>query len=165
MGLFGFGTNVKKKEENIVKTCVGQANYFMNKLKANNDNDFGLSVDYVACVLLGMARYMAPVLTNNKVGNGIVDTFLTTYLSSSSTEEQDNYAEEIDKHYKIFCATAAEKADYLKTGVLSRKMADICAEQIAHSLGLVFEEGSPSSLIFYDLVAAVMKQIRPDLVG
>lgn len=112
MGLFGFGT--KKKEENIVKTCVGQASYFVNKLKANNANDFGLSVDYVACVLLGMVRYMAPVLTNNKVGNGIVDTFLTTYLSSASAEEQDNYAKEINKHYEFFCATAVEKAEYLK---------------------------------------------------
>lgn len=165
MGLFGFGTNVKKKEENIVKTCVGQANHFMSQVRANSTSDFGLSVDYVACVLLGMARYMAPVLTNNKVGNGIVDTFLTTYLSSSSTEEQDNYAKEIDKHYKVFCATAAEKADYLKTGVLSRKMADVCAEQIAHSLGLGYEEGLASNMIFYSLVAAVMKQIRPDLVG
>ena len=163
MGLFGFGT--KKKEENIVKTCVGQASYFVNKLKANNANDFGLSVDYVACVLLGMVRYMAPVLTNNKVGNGIVDTFLTTYLSSASAEEQDNYAKEINKHYEFFYATAVEKAEYLKTGVLSRKMADVCAEQIAHSLGLGYQEGQASNIIFYGIVAEVMKQIRPDLVG
>lgn len=38
MGLFGFCT--KKKEENIVKTCVWQASNFVNKLKANNANDF-----------------------------------------------------------------------------------------------------------------------------
>lgn len=108
MGLFGFGT--KKKEENIVKTCVGQASYFVNKLKANNANDFGLSVDYVACVLLGMVRFMAPVLTNNKVGNGIVDTFLTTYLSSASAEEQDNYAKEINKHYEFFLRNSGRES-------------------------------------------------------
>ncbi len=163
MGLFGFGT--KKKEENIVKTCVWQANNFVNKLKANNANDFVLSVDYVACVLLGMARYMVPVLTNNKVGNGIVDTFLTTYLSSASAEEQDNYAKEINNYYEIFCETAAEKVEYLKTGVLSRKMAEVCAEQIAHSLGLSYEEGLASNMIFYSIVTVVMKQICPDLVG
>lgn len=163
MGLFGFGT--KKKEENIVKTCVWQASNFVNKLKANNANDFVLSVDYVACVLLGMARYMVPVLTNNKVGNGIVDTFLTTYLSSASAEEQDNYAKEINNYYEIFCETATEKVEYLKTGVLSRKMAEVCAEQIAHSLGLSYEEGLASNMIFYGIVAVVMKQICPDLVG
>lgn len=163
MGLFGFGT--KKKEENIVKTCVGQASVFVSKVSGNNANDFGLSVDYVACVLLGMAKYMAQDLTSNKVGNGIVDTFIATYLSSASAEEQDSYAKEINKHYEVFRAAAVEKAAYLKTGVLSRKMADICSEQLAHSLGLDYEEDLFSNLIFYGLVAAVMKQIRPDLVG
>lgn len=108
---------------------------------------------------------MVPVLTNNKVGNGIVDTFLTTYLSSASAEEQDNYAKEINNYYEIFCETAAEKVEYLKTGVLSRKMAEVSAEQIAHSLGLSYEEGLASNMIFYGIVTVVMKQICPDLVG
>lgn len=44
-------------------------------------------------------------------------------------------------------------------------MADVCAEQIAHSLGLGYQEGQASNIIFYGIVAEVMKQIRPDLVG